>query len=244
MTIPKLRVQAVIALAALAPARATEVAWTQLPVIERVLPIEAIPVRIVLRPEVRLTPASQQFLLEARSSISLSDLQTKAAAIVNAAAQRISNCDSRWSFPSFQRPDLAEGRLRLSGRIRFEKWPCALPARFRPRQDADFVVALSLARSDTEIRLVAKLEAFDLRSDLVALAGLEDDIVRALQREIDKRLAEVGRFSLPEPLLAFKPSFTAAEINARDGEAELLVSASAHVSPADIPTILNMTQSK
>jgi hypothetical protein len=226
---------------AILPTSAPAQEWDKLAEITRVVPIEGQQVKLVVRPESRFTNAADnKILAELRAYARLDELQDKAATILHTLAGKKSSCETRWSFPSLSPVAVADGRLKLSGQVRVEKWNCKLIKTKLVRETADFRLALYPVNNTSEIGLKAELEHFDLGKSLIR--GLQGEIRELISGEIEKSLArDDAKFRFPPEISSLNPRFTAAEIkDAGGGKGELFMQAAATIGAAEMGKLLTI----
>jgi hypothetical protein len=224
---------------AMLPTSAPAQEWEKLAEITRDVSIEGQQVKLVVRPESRFTNApDNKILAELRAYARLDELQDKAPTVLHKLAGEKSSCETRWSFPSLAPVAVADGRLKLSGQVRVEKWTCKVIKTKLVQETADFRLALYPVNNTSHIAMKADLEHFDLGKSLIR--SLEGEIRGLIAGEIAKSLARDDmRFAFPPKISSLNPRFTAAEIrDAGSGKGELYMQAAATIGAAELGKLL------
>jgi hypothetical protein len=224
-----------------APQRAVAQDWNKLPEQSRDIAVDGQQVRILVRPEIRFSDApSGNIVADLRATAGLDDLQDKASALLRRLAEKKSRCETHWSFPELSPAVAQAGKLKISGRVRVEKWICK-PFKTRLGQEtASFTVALYPVNRTSEIAVKAELEQFDLGNSL--LGAVEDELRAMISNELGKAFdGDDLKFKLPPEVSGINPQFTAAEIrDAGGGKGQLFMQAQATIRASEMNKLLSI----
>jgi hypothetical protein len=233
---------AILILAAAFPNWTAAQDWVRLPEKSRDVTIEGQQLKIVIRPEIRFTDGpANNIIADLRAYVHLEDLQNKAPALLRVLAEKKSDCDTRWSFPSMAPVIVQNGKLKIAGQVRLEKWACVGPLKTRlARETADFVIALYPSNQTSEVVMKAELERFDLGNSL--LGGFENQLRDMLSGQLDEVFARDDmKLRFPPEVASINPRFAAAEIkDAGGGKGELFMEAQATIRASEMTKILSL----
>ena len=207
-----------------------------LPTIERTATIEGQSFTIPIHPEVSFGDG----ILKLKVTLSLAGFQQKSSLILQALAARKSRCETRWSFPELATPAVSGGRLRISGKFRAELRLCGLIKTKLGRDTADFTLAVFPTMLPDQISVRAELERFDLGRSLLADLGLEDELRKTIETELNRALSGGANLAFPAEIAALGPRFTGIELVDKDGTAQIAATSEAAADPATLLKLVRL----